>query len=224
MAGRPRSGLMLVRRVIAIAPPAAIPACRRTTSARRRLSSPRCSSMTRRTPASSRSLEPDDFFREQNRWTYEACLSVADRSEEITLTTAAHELDRAGHLDAVGGEPFLVEMAGKYFTAVGVEAHARIVARDALYRRLIEAAGADRAPRVPGRPRRRRACSPPPRACCSASARAESAGDFKQPARPARPVPRGSAASRPRAARRRRALAASWTSTRCSAASSAATW
>jgi len=86
-------------------------------------------------------LEPDDFFREQNRWAYEACLSVADRGEEITITTVAHELDREGRLDAVGGEPFLVELANKYFTAIGVEAHARIVARDALYRRLIEAAG-----------------------------------------------------------------------------------
>ncbi|MQC47902.1 MAG: replicative DNA helicase, partial [Chloroflexi bacterium] len=38
-------------------------------------------------------------------------------------------------------EPYLVELAGKYFTAVGVEAHARIIARDALYRRLISAAG-----------------------------------------------------------------------------------
>lgn len=86
-------------------------------------------------------LEPGDFFREQNRWCYEACLAVADRGEEITLTTAAHELDRQGRLDAVGGEPFLVELANKYFTAIGVEAHARIVARDALYRRLIDAAG-----------------------------------------------------------------------------------
>ena len=86
-------------------------------------------------------VEPSDFFREQNGWIYEACLALADRAEVVTIPTVAHELDRAGRLDAAGGEPYLAEIAGKYFTAVGVEAHARIVARDSLYRRLIAAAG-----------------------------------------------------------------------------------
>ena len=86
-------------------------------------------------------LRAEDFFREQNGWCFEACLSVAERGEPVTVTTLAHELDRAGRLDTVGGEPYIVELAGKFFTAVGVEAHARIVARDALYRRMIDAAG-----------------------------------------------------------------------------------
>lgn len=86
-------------------------------------------------------LQPADFFREQHAWCFEACIALADRSEPITIVTLAHELDRAGRLDAAGGEPALVEIAGRHFTATGVEAHARIVARDALYRRLIQAAG-----------------------------------------------------------------------------------
>jgi replicative DNA helicase len=86
-------------------------------------------------------VDAADFFREQNRWCYEAAQAVGERSEDITVTTVAHELERRGHLDAAGGEAYLVELASKYFTAVGAEAHARIVARDALYRRLIDAAG-----------------------------------------------------------------------------------
>jgi len=86
-------------------------------------------------------LRPQDFFREQNQWCYEACLALADRGEAITHPTLVHELERAGRLDALGGEPYLFELTGKHFTAEGVEAHARIVARDALYRRLIQAAG-----------------------------------------------------------------------------------
>jgi replicative DNA helicase len=86
-------------------------------------------------------LRPQDFFREQNQWCFEACLALADRGEAITHPTVAHELERAGRLDALGGEPYLFELTGKHFTAEGVEAHARIVARDALYRRLIAAAG-----------------------------------------------------------------------------------
>ena len=86
-------------------------------------------------------VQPEDFFRDQNGWIYQACLALSDRNEAVTVTTVAHELDRAGRLDAAGGEPYLAEIAGKYFTAHGVETNARIVARDSLYRRLIEVAG-----------------------------------------------------------------------------------
>ncbi|MYA19983.1 MAG: replicative DNA helicase [Chloroflexi bacterium] len=86
-------------------------------------------------------LRPEDFFREQHGWCYEACTALADRAEPITLPTLAHELERAGRLDTIGGEPYLAELVGRHFSAAGVEAHARIVARDALYRRLIQVAG-----------------------------------------------------------------------------------
>lgn len=86
-------------------------------------------------------VDRGDFFREQNRWAYEAALAVSGRGEPITVATLAHELERAGRLDAAGGEQFLVGLAGKYYTAVGVEAHGRIVARDAQYRRLIQVSG-----------------------------------------------------------------------------------
>ncbi len=86
-------------------------------------------------------LNPTDFFREQNSWVYDACLKLADRGEPLTVPTVAHELDRANRLEALGGEPYLQEIVGKYFTALGVEAHARIVARDSMYRRLMQIAG-----------------------------------------------------------------------------------
>ena len=124
-------------------------------------------------------VRPEDFFREQNGWIYEACLSVAERSEEITIPTVAHELDRAGHLDEAGGEPYLVELAGKYFTAVGVEAHARIVARDALYRRLIQAAGQIAALAYEGGPDVLHVLSES-EALLLGLRSAEAAGDFKQ--------------------------------------------
>lgn len=85
-------------------------------------------------------IKPGDFFREQNGWIYEACAAICERAEPPTIPGVAHELERAGRLDAAGGEPYLAEIVSKYFTAVGVEAHARIVARDAYYRNLISAA------------------------------------------------------------------------------------
>jgi replicative DNA helicase len=123
-------------------------------------------------------LSPSDFFREQNAWCYEAALDLAERGEAVTVPTLAHELERAGRLDAAGGEPYLAEVAGKYFTAVGVEAHARIIARDALYRRLIEAAGEIARLAYAGGPEQRIVISRAEELLLGIRS-AESAGDFK---------------------------------------------
>ena len=86
-------------------------------------------------------LTADDFFREDYRWCYEAATALYNRSEAITVPTLAHELDRAGRLDEIGGEGALIDIQGRHFTAIGVESHARIVARDARYRAMITASG-----------------------------------------------------------------------------------
>ena len=86
-------------------------------------------------------LNPNDFFRDAHRWTYDAIENVLARGESVTELTIAHEIERAGHLADVGGEEWLFELTGKHFSATGVEAHARIVARDSAYRRLISVCG-----------------------------------------------------------------------------------
>lgn len=86
-------------------------------------------------------LKPDDFFREKNGWLFDACLALWNRSEAINQITVAHELARRDQLDAVGGSGFLSQIVSDLPTTVGVEDYARIVARDAIYRRLISAAG-----------------------------------------------------------------------------------
>ena len=84
-------------------------------------------------------IEPDDFYNEKNKWIYESAILVAERNEDITIPAVAHELERLGHLDSVGGERSLVDISNKFFTAIGVETHARIVARDSVYRKIIQA-------------------------------------------------------------------------------------
>lgn len=85
-------------------------------------------------------LDPADFFREVNGWAYEAAIQLIDRGDAVTVPTLAHELDRAGRLDDLGGEVELQRIVGDHFTAVGVDTHARIIARDAGHRRLLQAA------------------------------------------------------------------------------------
>jgi len=84
-------------------------------------------------------VAPEDFYRDQHRWTYEAALAIWQRGEAVNQVTLAHELSRRGKLDDVGGIPFLSRIVGELATPVGVEHYAGIVKRDATYRLMISA-------------------------------------------------------------------------------------
>jgi replicative DNA helicase len=85
-------------------------------------------------------LQPDDFFREKNAWAYEACLALWERNETINEVTVGHELARRDRLEQIGGLGYLSRLVTELPTPIGVEHYAGIVKRDAVYRRLIEAA------------------------------------------------------------------------------------
>src|SRR5215212_8932410 len=82
-------------------------------------------------------LQPRDFFRDTNAWTYEACLALWERNEAINQVTVAHELDRRGRLEDVGGLTYLSDLVLNLPTAVGAEHFALIVKRDGVYRQMI---------------------------------------------------------------------------------------
>src|SRR5687767_1133807 len=86
-------------------------------------------------------LKPEDFFRERNRWTYEACLSLYERREGINQITLAHELATADRLEGIGGHAYLSYLVTAVPTSVLVDQYAQIVQRTATMRRLIEASG-----------------------------------------------------------------------------------
>lgn len=86
-------------------------------------------------------LSPVDFYREQNGWIYAAAEECMAGGMSVTIPTVAHIMEALGTLDKAGGEPYLAELAGRHFTAIGVEAHIRIVQQCARYRRMIAAAG-----------------------------------------------------------------------------------
>src|SRR3990170_1060793 len=84
-------------------------------------------------------VRPEDFYREQNRWVYEACLDLWERHEAMNQVTVAHELSRRDRLEEAGGPGFLSRIVAELPTPVGVEHYAGIVRRDAAYRQLIGA-------------------------------------------------------------------------------------
>ncbi|MCK9495239.1 MAG: AAA family ATPase [Dehalococcoidia bacterium] len=87
-------------------------------------------------------LEPADFTDERLAACYRAALQLGERQEEISIPTVAHELHSLGWLDREGlDEVYLVELTGKYFTAIGVGAAARVIKETAAARKVMMLAG-----------------------------------------------------------------------------------
>ena len=86
-------------------------------------------------------LQPEDFFADRHAEMYRAALALWDRREAINQVTLGHELARRGTLEAAGGQAYLSQIVADLPTSVGVEYAARILQRDAIYRRMIDAAG-----------------------------------------------------------------------------------
>ena len=86
-------------------------------------------------------LQPEDFFENRHQAMYRAALAVDERREAINPITLAHELAREDKLAEAGGHAYLSQIMADLPTTVGVEYAAKIVQREAVYRRLIDAAG-----------------------------------------------------------------------------------
>lgn len=85
-------------------------------------------------------LRPDDFYREKHSWIFEALLNLHERGEPADMLTVVDELERIERLSNVGGPAAINELVLRVPTALHVEYYGRIVERNAVLRRLIQAA------------------------------------------------------------------------------------
>ncbi len=85
-------------------------------------------------------LTAQDFYRDKNRWVYEACLKLYDQGQPINQVTVAHEMGQAARLEESGGAAYLGHLISQVPTSVHAEYYAQIVRRASLMRRLIGAA------------------------------------------------------------------------------------
>jgi len=85
-------------------------------------------------------LKAEDFYSEQNRWIYQACLSLYQRDEAINQITVAQELDRQGMLEKCGGASYLSHLISTVPTSLDIEHYANIVYRLSIMRQLVVAA------------------------------------------------------------------------------------
>ena len=82
----------------------------------------------------------DDFYVTKNRWCFEACLALFDRSEAINQVTVAEELVLRERLEEIGGTSYLAHLVRTVPTTIHVEHYADIVQRTSIMRRLIRTA------------------------------------------------------------------------------------
>ena len=86
-------------------------------------------------------LKSEDFYREQNRWIYEAMMALQSRSEGIDQIAVGRELERQGKLKDIGGAAYLSHLIAYLPTSVNAESFARIVAECSFQRKLIAFGG-----------------------------------------------------------------------------------
>src|SRR5579859_2600400 len=87
-------------------------------------------------------LHAEDFYREAHRLIFTACATLAEGHHPLDVITITDQLARRQKLDAAGGYAYLASLANHVPTSYNAERYGRIVARAALARRLITAAGA----------------------------------------------------------------------------------
>jgi len=85
-------------------------------------------------------LRPAAFYREQNKWIFEAILDLNERREPVDLITLTDELRRRGRLDELGGEATIISLINTVPTSVNARNYGQIVEAAALRRRMIAAA------------------------------------------------------------------------------------
>ena len=85
-------------------------------------------------------LRAEDFFLLRHRWIWEAIARLHEQRKPVDLLTVAEELDRAGHLDDVGGAAYLTTLASNVPSSLHAETYAHLVEETAVRRRMLEAA------------------------------------------------------------------------------------
>lgn len=83
---------------------------------------------------------PDDYFLLRHTYIFEAFIRLAERGDDINLTSAADELRAQGRFDDIGGTLYLAQLLGSTPNVQATESFARKIADYAYRRRLTSVA------------------------------------------------------------------------------------
>jgi replicative DNA helicase len=85
-------------------------------------------------------LRPEAFYRLQNRWIYEAILSLNEQREPLDFITLTEELRRREQLEELGGEGYVISLINTVPTSINARSYARMVEATSMRRKMIGAA------------------------------------------------------------------------------------
>lgn len=83
-------------------------------------------------------LHPEVFYKDAHRFIYEAIFKLFESSEPVDLLTVSSQLKKDGHLEAIGGDFYLIKLTQKVASSAHIEFHARIILQKYIQRSLIK--------------------------------------------------------------------------------------
>ena len=83
-------------------------------------------------------LKPDDFYREEHKFIFEAMSNLSNRSEPVDLITVKDELISLKKYELCGGIEYISDLTEKVPTTAYVDQYIRIVEEKAILRNLIK--------------------------------------------------------------------------------------
>lgn len=83
-------------------------------------------------------LQPHMFYKDANKFIYEAILELFQNSEPVDILTVKNSLKQAGTLNKTGGAYYLTELTSRVASAANIEYHARVIAEKFILRSLIK--------------------------------------------------------------------------------------
>lgn len=83
-------------------------------------------------------LHPEVFYKPAHQDIFEAIHHLFENSQPIDLLTVSAQLKKAGKLEAIGGEFYLIQLTQKVSSSAHIEFHARIVLQKFIQRSLIK--------------------------------------------------------------------------------------
>jgi len=82
-------------------------------------------------------LKEEYFYKKAHRLIFRAMTKLFETNSQIDLITVIDELKKDGHLEEVGGTPYISEISDIVSSSANIEAHAAIVREKAILRNLI---------------------------------------------------------------------------------------
>ncbi|HFK0958403.1 TPA: replicative DNA helicase [Streptococcus pyogenes] len=83
-------------------------------------------------------LKPDDFYKPAHKILFKAMLSISSNAEPIDVVTVKSVLESQDNLATIGGITYLLEVVNAVPTSVNAEHYAKIVAKKAQLRSIID--------------------------------------------------------------------------------------